>query len=183
MSQHSVPASRVPVPTDGSDHVVQDLSFGTVPVPTSYRVLSGPASFAVPSTTTGMGNQHGISEQRFQATIDSVVDRALYPHRSTLPNPILDTSVRQPDRGRHMQELRSNAQAGSINTFGGRVQLMETCIQQHTDELVQTDQRVAAIQSDVALIKQHSRNEHEASQQRHNVAQVEQRITELELKI
>ena len=83
-----------------------------------------------------------------------------------------------------MQELGSNAQASSINTFGGRVQLMETCIQQHTDELVQTDQRIVSIQSDVALIKQHLRDEHEARQQRQNVAMaVEQRITELELKI
>ena len=125
MSQHSMPASRVPVPDDGSAtlQVVQDLSFGTVPIlPTqSRRVLSGPATMSGPHTTVDGGMQHGISEQKVQATIDSVVDRALYPHRSTLPNPILDTSVRQPDRGRHMQELRSNAQAGSINTFGGRV--------------------------------------------------------------
>ena len=58
---------------------------------------------------------------------------------------------------------------------------METSIQKQADTMVEADKRIVAIQGDIALIKQHLREEYDENVKRQNVAQaMEQRMQAIE---
>ena len=175
--------SLVPVPDDGSvqPNTTYHFDYGSGQMtPTRPRGRSSPAVPRAETTIPYVDFRHGSSEQGFQSQIDRVVDRALNDPQQR-PSLVLTSPferVQQPVRSRQSDKSPRPVTAGGM---GGRVLLMETTIQKQEEALKAADQRIIALESDVALINLHLRQEVEENAKRQSIAQVlEQRMQVME---
>ena len=167
-------AMQVPLPQDGSVTPLID-SLPATHATSSTRAVSGPTL-----TTMGRTLQHGSSEQ-VQAQIDRVVDHALYPHTTMMPNPMGLVPAPRAARGRTTERTSEIRTEERSNMFGGRMLHTEQTVGRHSAELVEIDTKIIAIQTDISLVKLHLQHTRVEDSTRDNVSQsVEQRIAALE---